>query len=153
MTISQASQMIGKEGFIRLGELNVRVRILDVKNRFGNTDYQISPVGGSGNQWVLSGRVNPICQSVWGNKMANYDNTMCPELEQKNRIAFVERMELVLSQAENAKCTENWNICNWFGFFAEKLGEQHCFFNLDKMEAFPFLKRFIAMANDRFAKE
>lgn len=59
MTIAQLATIIGKEAdFAVTPNLTVRVVVQDVRQRFGRTDYLVSPVNGSGTQWVDSnGRI------------------------------------------------------------------------------------------------
>ncbi len=44
---------IGTEAtLLVVGGLNITVKILDVRSAFGRTDYQVTPVAGSGVKWV-----------------------------------------------------------------------------------------------------
>jgi len=48
-------EIIGNHGYIRTPScLNVEVKILDVKQSYGNTRYNVTPVTGFGSAWVQS---------------------------------------------------------------------------------------------------
>jgi hypothetical protein len=57
MTIKQLASLIGKQGLLRVESLHVRVEILDVKEAYGSTRVLITPVNGSGEQWVTLERM------------------------------------------------------------------------------------------------
>ena len=59
MTVAQLAAIIGREAdFEVTPNLTIRVVVRDVRQRFGRTDYEVSPVSGSGTQWVDSnGRI------------------------------------------------------------------------------------------------
>lgn len=52
MSIKELAQNIGKEGTILLSNMRVSVRILDVKQAYGNTRYLVTPLEGIGQTWV-----------------------------------------------------------------------------------------------------
>ena len=52
MSIKELAQNIGKEGTILLSSMRVSVRILDVKQAYGNTRYLVTPLEGIGQTWV-----------------------------------------------------------------------------------------------------
>ncbi len=49
---------VSKNGFLPIGDIQVEVYVVEVRNRFGNTDAYITPVRGHGGQWVLADRLN-----------------------------------------------------------------------------------------------
>lgn len=52
-TVSETAKLLGSENFrVLLGGLRVDVRILDVKQSYGRTRYQVAPVSGVGSVWV-----------------------------------------------------------------------------------------------------
>lgn len=53
MSIREAAKLIDKTATYRVGELAFEVRITDVKNSYGRDKVQITPVNGSGEQWVM----------------------------------------------------------------------------------------------------
>ena len=60
MTIAEAAKIIGREGYLKLDDLLILVEVLDVRDRYGNTDYRVTPIGGSGAKWVIAERVRLI---------------------------------------------------------------------------------------------
>lgn len=57
-TMSEMAKNVGKYGTYGVGSgLSFRVRITDARERFGETDYLIVPVTGTGEQWVASHKV------------------------------------------------------------------------------------------------
>lgn len=50
----------GKAATIELEGLKVRVLVLDVRSRFGHTDFLITPAEGNGKRWVESSRASDI---------------------------------------------------------------------------------------------
>lgn len=48
------SSLIGKFALYELGTMQATVKIVDVRNAFGRTDYRIEPVAGVGGMWVSS---------------------------------------------------------------------------------------------------
>lgn len=57
-TTKEAKEIIGRVGYIALEGMRIKVRILDVRKRYGNTDYRIMPEGSEDTKWVLSDRVS-----------------------------------------------------------------------------------------------
>lgn len=57
MTTSESSKLIGQTATLSIDGLCVRVTILDAREVFGRSDYQVSPVTGTGTKWVSSDRV------------------------------------------------------------------------------------------------
>lgn len=45
---------MGKKALVSLGELEVEVKITDVKNSYGKDRFLITPVAGKGSVWVES---------------------------------------------------------------------------------------------------
>ncbi len=43
---------LNKLGTIRHGSLIVKVKVLDIKLIYGRTRYQVTPVAGSGEDWI-----------------------------------------------------------------------------------------------------
>lgn len=57
-TMSEMAKNVGEYGTYVVGTgLTFRVRITDARERFGETDYLIVPVTGTGEQWVASHKV------------------------------------------------------------------------------------------------
>ena len=48
-------QYVGKEFMLPFKDMRIRVKALDVKERWGNTLIEVSPVSGSGSFWVTEG--------------------------------------------------------------------------------------------------
>ena len=53
-TAKQLATDIGRTGAIRLGALTVGVQILDTRRAYGNTQWLVTPITGSGSVWVNS---------------------------------------------------------------------------------------------------
>jgi len=51
---------VNKRALYRVGALTFEVTIIDVRGRWGTRDVLISPVAGSGAQWVLIDRVKVL---------------------------------------------------------------------------------------------
>lgn len=60
MTVSDMQALIGKTGrvWVEEGQLEVRVKVKDVKKAYGRILYLITPVEGKGTKWVNSERVH-----------------------------------------------------------------------------------------------
>ena len=43
---------INGEGFIKFDKLRVKVRVIDARKSYGRDDVLVTPVGGSGEQWI-----------------------------------------------------------------------------------------------------
>lgn len=57
-TMSEMAKNVGAYGTYGVGAgLSFRVRITDARERFGETDYLIVPVTGTGQQWVAGHKV------------------------------------------------------------------------------------------------
>jgi len=63
MTALELSQAIGQIGSILSGKTRINVRILDGKVSYGCPRYLITPVSGTGSQWVNADRVSVCSQS------------------------------------------------------------------------------------------
>lgn len=63
-------KMLGKTVLYISGEMRFKVKIFDVRQMFGRTDYHIEPVAGNGCQWVSSEKIksDPDCPVVLGGK-------------------------------------------------------------------------------------
>ena len=60
-TATELGTAIGKVGTLtKLYGLQVEVTILDARQRFGETDYLVTPVTGSGELWVTTHYVKNI---------------------------------------------------------------------------------------------
>jgi hypothetical protein len=57
MTLAQLAQLIGQQGNLSIDGLEVSVKIVNIKQAYGNTRYEVTPVSGSGIITVDSGRV------------------------------------------------------------------------------------------------
>lgn len=57
MTLATLAQLIGREGNLSIDGLQVAVKIINIKQAYGNTRYEVTPVNGSGIITVDSGRV------------------------------------------------------------------------------------------------
>jgi hypothetical protein len=51
MTAAEMAQMIGKPGQLDVGGMTFLVKIIDVRERYGRTDYLVEPQAGHGQQW------------------------------------------------------------------------------------------------------
>lgn len=58
MKLAEMAKLIGQEGLLRTDGLQVAVKVLDIKQAYGNTRYDVTPVNGSGIITVDSGRVS-----------------------------------------------------------------------------------------------
>lgn len=57
MTAAEAAKLIDTFASLRIEDLTIDVRIMDVRESFGRTDYKIAPINGQGEQWVSADRV------------------------------------------------------------------------------------------------
>ena len=57
-------KMVGREGYLRIEQLMVKVQIHRAKTAFGRVDFLITPIGGAGEQWVSAERVKPVLTEV-----------------------------------------------------------------------------------------
>jgi len=57
MKVSDVQHLKNKTGSILIGGMYVEVQILDIRETWGNVQYLISPVTGSGSIWVFGSRV------------------------------------------------------------------------------------------------
>lgn len=60
MSARELSAALGRIVEIELDGLSVRARILDARLRFGNVDYLLEPLAGSGSAWKDSYRARLI---------------------------------------------------------------------------------------------
>lgn len=58
MTLAQLALLIGRQGDLSIDGLEVSVKIVNIKQAYGNTRYEVTPVSGSGIITVDSGRVS-----------------------------------------------------------------------------------------------
>lgn len=66
-TAKELSEPIGKTGTYSMDMANrfcFWVKILDTRERFGDVDYLITPVAGSGERWVDSHKVRDVRQEA-----------------------------------------------------------------------------------------
>lgn len=56
--VKALATVIGSNGQIFIDGLGVDVRIIDVRQAYGRTDYRITPIRGIGGAWVDSKRVS-----------------------------------------------------------------------------------------------
>lgn len=57
MNVRELSALIDRSGHYRTNGLLVKVRIVDVRTRYGAADYRIEPTSGKGRIWVRSDSV------------------------------------------------------------------------------------------------
>ena len=57
MTAKELAVNIGKKGFLDIGNMQVHVTIIDVRQVFHRVDFLVTPVDGNGSTWVESSRV------------------------------------------------------------------------------------------------
>ena len=57
MTVAEMAKVIGQRGTLFIEGLDVEIRVDDVRQVWGRTDYQITPIAGAHNKWVSSDRV------------------------------------------------------------------------------------------------
>lgn len=57
MTVAEAQYLIGQRASVCLHGLSVDVRIVDVKQAYGATRYQVAPITGGGVSWFDSNSV------------------------------------------------------------------------------------------------
>ena len=50
--IKLATKYVGKSGSVKVGTMQVAVKIHDVRSMFGRIDLEVEPVAGSGSTWV-----------------------------------------------------------------------------------------------------
>jgi len=58
MTTKDLVQYIGKEGYVNYYDLRINIKVLDVKMAYGRTRFQITPLSGSGEEWVEGVKFN-----------------------------------------------------------------------------------------------
>lgn len=63
MTVLELTQRIGQLGSIPVNGLTVYVHIMDGKVSYGTPRYLITPVSGTGSQWVNADRVSVCSQT------------------------------------------------------------------------------------------
>ncbi len=56
-SVVQQARLIGQTALLREHPLSFKVRILNVKTAYGDTQLQVSPVDGTGLTWVSSSRI------------------------------------------------------------------------------------------------
>lgn len=60
MKVSDVLQLKNKPGTIFLAGVYVDIQILDIREVFGNIQYLVSPMAGSGSVWVAASRVEVL---------------------------------------------------------------------------------------------
>lgn len=51
-SMKELMKAVGKKGEIEIGNLKVKVKVLDVKQSYGRSRYLVTPVSGSRETWV-----------------------------------------------------------------------------------------------------
>jgi hypothetical protein len=46
------ARTIAGEGYIQFGKMKIKVKVIDARKSYGRDDVLITPVSGSGSQWV-----------------------------------------------------------------------------------------------------
>lgn len=52
-----AEEWVGATGLLDFGKLRIRVKVTEVRNRYGNVDCLVVPTDGLGKQWIQSTRI------------------------------------------------------------------------------------------------
>jgi hypothetical protein len=52
MTVAEMANWIGCLGAVKIGDFDIHVKILDLRERFGTMDCLITPLCGEGQKWV-----------------------------------------------------------------------------------------------------
>ncbi len=60
MTAAAMAEFIGRTAIFPLGGMNVTIKITDCRERFGNLDFLIVPLEGSGSKWVTETSVRIV---------------------------------------------------------------------------------------------
>jgi hypothetical protein len=60
MNAKQLAEKIGTKTTLHIEKLQIQVTILDGRQTFGRTEYLVSPLSGTGEQWVTTDRL------TWG---------------------------------------------------------------------------------------
>lgn len=63
-TALEQSAVIGKQGTIAIDSIRVSVYIQNAKTSYGTARYLVTPVSGSGSQWVNADRVQIMGEEV-----------------------------------------------------------------------------------------
>lgn len=50
-------QIIGHEGSLTVGDMDVDVRVLDIRTSYGQVQYEVTPVAGFGKVWTADYKV------------------------------------------------------------------------------------------------
>jgi hypothetical protein len=64
MTGRELAGLIGRDAAYRVAGLTMAVRVVDARTRFGGVDVLISPVAGSGEQWVQVDSVRMMADNI-----------------------------------------------------------------------------------------
>lgn len=59
-TATDLAVFVGAQGDLLQGEMRIRVRIVNARKVWSRVDYLVTPVAGSGEQWVAAGRVESL---------------------------------------------------------------------------------------------
>jgi hypothetical protein len=51
-TANEMGKLIGQIGTVKYGQIEVAVEVLDVKQAYGQTRVMVTPVNGSGTEWI-----------------------------------------------------------------------------------------------------
>ncbi len=53
-TVTSLAALVGRRGTVRGGVFDIEVRVLDIKQAYGETRYLVEPIAGKGKGWVTS---------------------------------------------------------------------------------------------------
>lgn len=70
MTANEMTPAIGATVVVRFEDIKVTCRVVDAKHVYGKSRIQVSPLSGTGMQWVELSRVTGVidatdCKSAW----------------------------------------------------------------------------------------
>jgi hypothetical protein len=66
VSVQEAAALVGTERLVKFEQVRVRCRIWDVKQAWGETRVLVTPINGSGEQWVSGGRLLAELQKEQG---------------------------------------------------------------------------------------
>ena len=59
-TAKEHLEKLNSVGIYRIKSMNVKVKIVDIREAYGRVDYRIEPDSGNGGMWVSSESVNLV---------------------------------------------------------------------------------------------
>lgn len=62
MSIAELALYVGKQGFLSVEGLQVPVKVLDVRQSWGNVHILVTPIKGEGKKWVDSNRFAEVVE-------------------------------------------------------------------------------------------